>query len=157
MRIASKPKKTSLSKLKKAAWDKCSLYIRLRDALDYCRRMKIDISDFEPDELIGQCCTCGVVKKWREMDAGHYIGRGLGGSSGVYFDERNINLQCKPCNGFKGSNPQAYREFMLKKHGQRVIDELNLKNKVVHQYRELELRAFAQFYQLRYEQLLKEI
>ena len=49
--------------------------------------------------------------------------------SGVYFDERNIHAQCKPCNGFHQGNPQAYREFMLDKYGQDTIDVLNFLDK----------------------------
>ena len=58
------------------------------------------------------------------MDAGHFISRGMGGSSGVYFDERNIHAQCKPCNAWKQGAPHEYEQFMLDKYGQGVIDEL---------------------------------
>jgi len=115
---------------KKIAWDWCSRYCRLRDALAYCRKNGIDLRQFARiEDIVGACCTCGKVLSWVYMDAGHFIGRGLGGRSGVYFDERNINLQCKPCNGFKQGSPLEYRDFMLKRYGQQVIDNLRILDK----------------------------
>ena len=64
------------------------------------------------------------------MDAGHFISRGSGGMSGVYFDERNIHTQCKPCNGFHQGNAQKYGDYMLQKYGQEVIDILRTLDKV---------------------------
>ena len=73
--------------LKTKASNACSRYIRLRDALEYCYDHSIDISQFNrPEDIIGKCCTCGAVKSWVRMDAGHFKGRGIGGGSGVYFD-----------------------------------------------------------------------
>ena len=115
---------------KKEAWGWCSRYIRLRDALAYCNLMSIDISQFSRvEDLPVKCCTCNDVKSWIRFDAGHFFSRGRGGMSGVYFDERNINTQCKSCNGFNQGNAQVYREFILRKYGQEVIDELEFLHK----------------------------
>ena len=119
-----------MSKAKKKAWDECSRYIRLRDALEYCKEVGIDISQFSRvEDIVARCCTCGVVKSWIRGDAGHFIGRGLGGGSGVYFDERNIHFQCKPCNGFRGAKPLEYQECMVDKYGEHTIDVLRIKDK----------------------------
>jgi len=109
------------------------------------------------DSGIGQCCTCGKVIQIRYADAGHFIGRGLGGKSGVYFDARNINLQCKGCNAFKQGAPHEYRKFMLEKYGQEVIDELERKDKIPPDFSHLALAATEQFYKEKYEELKKEI
>lgn len=111
---------------KKEAWDWCSKYIRLRDAIEYQKRF--------PEVDLGwvDCCTCGrIIHIKKNADAGHFIDRGSGGASGVYFDERNIHTQCKLCNGGfrKGVNIQgkvkgAYNQFMMDKYGPKVIDEL---------------------------------
>lgn len=96
-----------------------SQYILLRDAAppnyDYCR-----------------CCTCGriIPRVGHSSHAGHFIGKGHGGSSGVYFDERNVHVQCHTCNTYEQGNGPAYYEFMLRKYGQAVIDELKLKHKL---------------------------
>ena len=82
--------------LKEKASKAMSRYIRLRDALEYCDNYSIDITQFNrPEDIVGKCCTCGTVKSWSWMDAGHWLGRGIGGGSGTYFDERNVHLQCK--------------------------------------------------------------
>jgi len=139
---------------KKKASTQCSKYIRLRDALKYCRDHGIDIGQFvRPEDIVGKCCTCGAVKSWIYCDAGHYIGRGIGGSSGVYFDERNIHLQCKQCNGFKGGAPNEYKEFMLKKYGQPVIDELMRKHFSFLDCKNLAMNAMEIFYKDKYEEL----
>ena len=107
---------TEMKGIKKKAWDWCSKYIRLRDALE---------NGSSADAKYCSCCTCGKVNLRSEMDAGHFISRGMGGSSGVYFDERNIHAQCKPCNAWKQGAPHEYEQFMLDKYGQDVIDELH--------------------------------
>ena len=114
---------------KQKAWDQMSRYIRLRDSLDYCKMMRIDTSQFNSEkDLPVKCCTCGAVKSWKYMDAGHFISRGSHGASGVYFDERNVHAQCKSCNAFHQGRAEEYRKFMLNKYNPRVIYELERKN-----------------------------
>ncbi len=142
----------------------CSRYCRLRDALDYCRRYEIDLHQFSrPEDIIGQCCTCLTVKSWIYMDAGHWIDRGSGGQSGVYFDERNINLQCKSCNAgfYKGKRKPdvktAYDQFMLEKYGQDVMDELIVRDKVVTRKFSVIILGLHQVYKEMYQGLLDSI
>ena len=119
-----------MSSQKKKTWIWCSKYTRLRDALEYCRKNGIDLRQFaRPEDIPVKCCSCGLIMPWIRGDAGHFIPRGSGGMSGVYFDERNINFQCKPCNGFEQGNALAYQDFMLDKYGQDVIDELRFLDK----------------------------
>ena len=109
---------------KKKAWQWCSKYIRLRDAIEFHKD--------HPETPFGyvQCCTCGNIVVYNiNCDAGHFISRGKGGMSGVYFDERNIHAQCKICNGFHQGRQAIYKEFMLEKYGQEVIDELEFLDK----------------------------
>lgn len=147
-----------MSKPKEKAWEWCSRYIRLRDALDYCKRMGIDISQFSrPEDIIVKCCTCPKRRSWIDMQAGHYFGRGLAGGSGTFFDERNIHTQCGQCNGFKQGNNQVYTEFMLNKYGQQVIDELEIKHRGGSKYSHIQLKALAQFYKEKYEELLASV
>lgn len=123
---------------KQRAWEWCSKYIRLRDSI----------------ENIGTCCTCG---KWISAfsrdcgDAGHFIPRGIGGSSGVYFDERNIHLQCKRCNKWGHGRPVEYQQFMLNKYGQKVIDELKFLHK--NQSYKGKYTAIGEMYKQMYEEL----
>lgn len=129
--------------LKAEVWKWCSLYIRKRDGLS---------SHLLEDGSWGYCCTCGCCVETKYADAGHFIGRGLGGGSGVYFDERNIHLQCKQCNAFKQGDTLNYRRFMLKKYGQEVIDELELKHRT-HNYTLMELEGLKLYYKQAYEEI----
>jgi len=88
------------------------------------------------------------------MDAGHFKGRGIGGGSGVYYDERNIHLQCKPCNGFRGGAPQEYEQFIIKKYGEKVLEELNRKHRIPIDMKDLAMNAMEQFYKEKYQELL---
>lgn len=140
--------------LKQKASEHCSRYIRLRDALDYCKRMRIDISQFNSiKDLPVACCTCGKIITIKRAQAGHYFGRGLGGGSGAYFDERNINTQCGQCNAFKQGNPKAYEEFMRRKYGQEVIDQLRIKHHSIKKQSDLGLIATGSFYKGAYDGL----
>ena len=142
---------------KEKASTACSRYIRLRDAIAYCDKHSIDLSQFNhPEDVIGQCCTCGAVKSWIRMDAGHYKGRGLGGSSGTYFDERNIHLQCKPCNAWEGGKPEEHAEHIKKKYGQAVLDDIRLKCHIPLDSRDLPMQAMEIFYQRKYDELVTD-
>lgn len=149
---------------KEKTWQICSRFCRLRDALDYCKRMRIDVSEFvRPEDIIGQCCTCTTVKSWIYMDAGHWIDRGSGGQSGVYFDERNINLQCKSCNAgfYKGKRKpdvkSAYDQFMLDKYGQDVMDELRVRDRMVIRKYSVIILGLHQVYTEEYQKLLDSL
>ncbi len=141
---------------KKKASTAMSRYIRLRDALEYCKEHGIDLSQFNrPEDIIGKCCTCGKVKSWIRMDMGHWKGRGLGGGSGTYFDSRNCHLQCKRCNGFEGGRPTEYGEFILDKYGQDVFDELTLKHRIPLNSKDLAMKAMEIHYKQKYDELIK--
>ncbi len=143
---------------KKKAWRWCSRYCRLRDALEYCKERGIDMGQFvRPEDVIGCCCTCGAVKSWIRMDAGHFKGRGIGGGSGAYFDERNIHLQCKPCNGFKQGAYAEYEQFLIDKYGPEIIDELNRKHVTGLDMRPIAMMAMEVFYKERYAELVNLI
>lgn len=140
---------------RKKAWEWCSKYIRLRDAIKYCKRHSIDLGQFvRPEDIIGQCCTCGAVKSWIRMDAGHFKGRGIGGSSGAYFDERNIHLQCKQCNGFKQGAYPEYEEFITNTYGPFMVTELNRIHVTRIDMKALAMEAMKIFYKQKYEDLL---
>ena len=139
-----------MAKTKKLAWSWCSKYIRLRDSIECCKRLGVPL-----DSGFAQCCTCGKVIQWKYGDAGHFISRGSRGASGVYFDERNINFQCKPCNGFKQGNAQAYQDFMLEKYGQEVIDQLRCLD--VSQSYKYKLVGLEIYYKQVYQELVESL
>ena len=135
-----------------------SRYIRLRDSLEYCQSKGIDTGQFiRPEDIFGMCCTCGAVKSWIRMDAGHFKGRGIGGGSGTYFDERNVHLQCKRCNGFEGGRVQDYEKFIIEKYGQSVLDELEIKHRCTSRMGPVELQIIEKHYKEEYKKLVNFI
>jgi len=95
-----------VSKLKKQAWKIFSEYIRRRD------------SDWRG---YATCVTCGVVKHWKQMQAGHFL---PGRHNSVLFNEKNVHAQCPGCNMFKQGNSVKYFRFMQRTYGEEVIAEL---------------------------------
>jgi len=108
--MPKKPKKKSISKLKKEADKWFSLYIRNRDH--------------------GICISCGVQKAIKEMQCGHYIPRDR---LATRYDEWNCHAQCVACNIFKKGNMPAYTIGLMEKHGDNIIKELFRKSKKLKQ------------------------
>jgi hypothetical protein len=100
-----KQKKETLSSQKKKTWHEFSKFIRLRDARNgYCT-----------------CVTCGAIKTWKTMQAGHFIS---GRTNSVLFEEKLVHAQCPACNIFKHGNYVNYTLFMLKKHTKEEIEQM---------------------------------
>lgn len=131
--------RTPRRRLKNRVWYWCAKYIKLRDATNR-------------KEGWGYCCTCKKVIQLKGNDAGHFISRGSGGGSGVYFDERNIHLQCHTCNGFEEGNKVEYNKFMLERYGQKTIDDLERLHKT-HNYTLMELEGLKLYYKQAYMEL----
>lgn len=92
------------SSYKKFLWRVFSKYIRQRDD--------------------GVCISCGKKKHWKEMDAGHYIPKTLGGMN-LYFDERNVNCQCVYCNRYLHGNLSKYALALQRKYGNNILEEFD--------------------------------
>ncbi|PKN06117.1 MAG: recombinase [Deltaproteobacteria bacterium HGW-Deltaproteobacteria-7] len=98
-----KPKKNPEGTL----WSKFSLFIRLRDSDErgYCR-----------------CISCGLVRHYKEMDAGHFIPQGS--SYALKYNEDNVHAQCTSCNKFKSGNLVDYRINLVNKIGEQKVKRL---------------------------------
>lgn len=90
------------------------------------------------------CVTCGDVKPWRQLQAGHYVAKAKGTS--VYFEERNIHVQCLACNVFKNGNLDQYALFMVKTYGPQILEELDALRRTTRQIKAAEyLEMIAQY------------
>lgn len=79
---------------KKECWTLFSQYIRKKNA------------DWQGN---GKCVTCGVVKPWKQLQAGHFVD---GRNNKVLLDERLVHPQCYQCNVPLKGNKIKYFEFM---------------------------------------------
>lgn len=133
--VKVKHKKVEKAKYKKKAWAEFSKFIRM--------------SHIEYQDYV-RCYTCGTLKPWKQMQAGHGIG---GRSNAVLFDIRIVKPQCSGCNLFGGGQ---YRIFTRK-----LIDELGLKeyDKVVHNSTTLMPLKEFQFEEIyrKYKDLVQEL
>ena len=73
------------------------------------------------DRGLVECYTCNKLFYIKNIQCGHFIGRG---HYSTRFDIRNVRPQCKLCNGMRGGEPGAYARRLIKEIG---MDEfLNL-------------------------------
>jgi hypothetical protein len=75
-----------------------------------------------------QCVTCGVVKDYRYMHAGHFV---AGRTLGVLFEETNIHPQCARCNIDLGGNVTQYEFYMHYRYGQEEIERLRKRRREI--------------------------
>lgn len=100
----NKTRKTTKAAMKRKAWAQFSLYIRL--------------SHCEQGELV-RCYTCGVLKPYKEMQAGHWI---TGHNNMTYINEAYVRPQCYHCNITKGGEQGIFWERMKKEIGEEMFD-----------------------------------
>jgi hypothetical protein len=109
----------SKTNYKKRLWALVSEYVR-RKAADHAGN--------------ATCVSCGSVAHWKKVHAGHYIAKSLGNA--IYFDERNVNVQCVACNLWRHGNLAPYALYLLKTYGPRILDELDALRRTETQLRE---------------------
>lgn len=68
-----------------------------------------------------KCFTCSKVDEWKNMDAGHFMGRV---KMSTRWDEANVQVQCKRCNIFLHGNQYKFGLQLDKKYGEGKADEL---------------------------------
>lgn len=93
----------------------------------------------------GVCFTCGKRDEWKNMDAGHYIPKSVGGSN-LYFNEKNVHAQCTACNRFRHGNLHVYALRLREKYGNGILEWLEAyRNKSV-PYNKRELEILIDYY-----------
>lgn len=109
----------TIPKLRDRAFKYFSIYVRLSEA---------DKNGYV------RCVTCGKARHYKEMQAGHFK---HGKNKECYFDKRNVHPQDVNCNYYhKTVAMQRYAVFMIRKYGQKVVEEL-LNSKTVIWRREI--------------------
>lgn len=98
-------KKETFKKLKARAWRMFSEYIRRLGAVDGKN----------------SCVTCGVVKPWKELQAGHFID---GRHNAVLFNHLITYPQCVRCNIWLHGNKIQFTLFMQRKFGELEVAKL---------------------------------
>lgn len=120
-------KKPTLRNLKKKADSIFSIYIRKRGA------------DFDG---YASCFTCGIKKRWQELQLGHYESRS---HNATRFDEDNARIQCVSCNVFKHGNLPQFALKLIKEGVD--LKALHKKALKVHQFTIKELQEIIKKYE----------
>lgn len=116
-------------------WKAFSEYIRLRDSDEhgYCK-----------------CFTCGLVRHWKQMDAGHGIGRQ---HKATKYHEQNVHAQDKRCNGFEGGMRERYKEEVDKRYGEGTWNKLEVMARGVCKRGQFEIDVMTKYYRNKAEEL----
>ena len=128
--------KSSKTKAKEAAWSSLSKAIRYSHAYDGWNC---------------SCVTCGIVKPWKEQQAGHWIPRAQG--LAVYFDVNNIHPQCFRCNINLGSNGPEYAVYMRETYGDGMMELLREKQRMNIKYSEQDYRDMKKHYDSEFKRM----
>lgn len=128
MAVIPKPKKKSISKLKKDADAVFSRYIRLR---------------YADHRGYVSCVTCGVSKPWKAMQAGHYEKRSI---NALRFSERNVFVQCVGCNIFQSGNYPRFAIYLTQNFGPTILEELAEEAKTLKQFKPHQLEEIIDLY-----------
>jgi len=70
------------------------------------------------------CISSEVIIPWKKSDCGHYINRK---HMATRWDEINCNAQSRSDNRFDEGNMSGYRQGLIKKYGEPVVEMLELK------------------------------
>ena len=99
-------KKKSVSSLKKKAWSLFSKYLRMKyaDSDGNC-----------------ECYTCGEVKHWKELQAGHILD---GRYNSILFEWNCVKPQCYRCNCMLNGNKEEYIPKFMREYGEEEFARL---------------------------------
>ncbi len=131
--VSKLPKEKTLSVLKADLQDIFNAYIRKRDTL------------WDKGQPYFICISCNHPKSIDEMNAGHF--HPVGGNDVIRYDEHSVNGQCIRCNHFMHSNHAGYIRGMIKKWGQKVVDELEIRRHNRSKMMKFEVSLLIQHYE----------
>jgi hypothetical protein len=97
------------------------------------------------------CISCGVDDT-DLFDGGHYFKAEI--FSGLIFDERNVNKQCRKCNRFLGGNELQYRKGLIKRYGIDFVNQLESESDLKRNYKFTKEELIAK--KLQYDIKIKE-
>ena len=121
-------RKDETKALKKKLYELVQKYARLRDS---------------DKHWWWKCISCWKRVRRDKADGGHYISRT---NMSTAFDEKNIHLQCKGCNGMLWWNLIEYRKNLIKKIGEDEVLKLEKKKHQTKKRTKEELEKLIDYY-----------
>ena len=114
-----------------------SEYIRLRDSKPY-------------DYKYFRCISCGQIKPFEQMDAGHFVGRT---HRATRWDEENVNGECRACNRMSADHIIWYQRNLEQKIGRDRVEMLLARGKQTKKWSAWELETLIGYYKKEVERL----
>jgi hypothetical protein len=100
----------------------------------------------------GKCCTCGALKPYAQLDAGHYISRS---GKCTRWDPENVHAQCSSCNRFGGGCHDEYALFLQRKYGKTILEDLNRRKWQICKFSDLLINEMIKEYKAKIKELEK--
>ena len=130
-------KKPSIASLTRKLDGVFSEYIRLRDSKPYGFKFF-------------RCISCGQIKPYEQMDAGHFVGRM---HKATRWDEENVNGECRACNRMSADHIIWYQRNLEAKIGRDRVDMLIARGRQTKKWSTWELELLIKYYKQEVEKL----
>lgn len=126
---------TTISKLKQKLDKLFSEYIRRR---------------FANHDGSVSCFTCGVVKHWKQQQAGHFQSRS---HHSTRWDEVNVQVQCIKCNMYRQGEQYKFGMYLDQRFGDGTAEELENRAKTIVKLNRVDYEEAIE----RYKQKIREL
>ena len=117
---------------------------KLLKDIDNTRREYIRKRDSQGE--MTPCISCGAWCETSSLQVGHYYTRGNDYTTELGNDERNVNLQCVPCNYHRSGYPQGYAYNLTIKYGNNILKELEEKKRTKKYWKIKDLENLLTYY-----------
>lgn len=91
----------------------------------------------------GNCFTCHARRHWTEVDAGHFMSRAC---MSTRWDEKNVQFQCKRCNGFRSGEQFLFSIALDGKYGEGTAEQCLRASKQTRKFSREELEGMYHHY-----------
>lgn len=99
---------------------------------------------------MGECFTCGSVRHYTEVDAGHFMSRAC---MKTRWDEKNVQFQCKRCNGFRSGEQYKFSIRLEEEYGKGTAEALLIASKMTARWSRDELEQMYHHYKRKVDEL----
>tara|TARA_S200002703_G_scaffold152857_1_gene153761 strand:- start:2009 stop:2395 length:387 start_codon:yes stop_codon:yes gene_type:complete len=96
------------------------------------------------------CFTCGIVKHWKEQQAGHFQSRR---SHSTRWDEKNVQVQCPRCNLFNQGEQYKFGNYLDNTYGHGTAEELEQRAKTIVKLTRVDYEEAIELYKRKLEEL----
>lgn len=97
-----------------------------------------------------ECITCGNVRHWKQMQAGHFMSRR---KYSTRWDEMNVQVQDDACNRWRQGEQYKFALWLDNEYGEGTADELVAKSNQIVKFTDSELEEMIEHYKRKVSEL----